>query len=221
MKERLKEIKNRLAGGLLPKLVYIIVRGLYATMRVRVIGGEIPRAFHDRGEGTINVFWHARLLMLPFAYTGEKSPYILISSHGDGEIIANVMRCFGFGLVRGSSSKRGREALQEMVKLAREHHDLGITPDGPRGPAEVVKPGVALLGRLTGRPIIPLAYSCSKAKRFTSWDRFMLPFPFSRGVIVWGEPLFCRAGEHAEEFRQRIEQSLREVTARADGYFRQ
>ena len=221
MKERLKEIKNRLAGGLLPKLVYILIRGLYATMRVRVIGGEIPRAFHDRGEGTINVFWHARLLLLPFAYLGEKSPHILISGHGDGEIIANVMKCFGFSLVRGSSSKRGKEALHEMVKLARENQDLGITPDGPRGPAEVVKPGVPLLGRLTGRPVIPLAYSCSRAKRFTSWDRFMLPYPFSRGVIVWGEPLYCSAGEHAEAFRQRIEQSLREVTARADGYFRQ
>ena len=108
-----------------------------------------------------------------------------------------------------------------MVQLARENCDLGITPDGPRGPAEVVKPGVALLGRLTGRPVIPLAYSCSRAKRFTSWDRFMLPYPFSRGVIVWGEPLYCREGEHAEAYRQRIEKALRDVTAKADGHFQQ
>jgi lysophospholipid acyltransferase (LPLAT)-like uncharacterized protein len=220
MKERLKEFKNRIAGGTLPKLIYLLIRLLYATMRIRVVGGEIPKAYHDRGEGTINVFWHARLLMLPFAYIGVKSPYILISSHGDGEIIANVMKCFGFSLVRGSSSKRGTKALKEMVKLAREHHDLGITPDGPRGPAEVVKPGVPLLGRLTGRPVIPLAYSCSRAKRFDSWDRFMLPYPFSRGVIVWGEALNIRAEEDDEAFRIRIEQALREVTAKADGYFR-
>jgi lysophospholipid acyltransferase (LPLAT)-like uncharacterized protein len=219
MKELLKEFKNRIPAGLLPKLVYILIRLLYATMRVRVLGHEIPKAYHDRGEGTINVFWHARLLMLPFAYVGTKSPYILISSHGDGEIIANVMKCFGFSLVRGSSSKMGTKALKEMVKLARQNHDLGITPDGPRGPAEEVKPGVPLLGRLTGRPIIPLAYSCSRAKRFNSWDRFMLPYPFSRGVIIWGEALTIGAEEDDEAFRQRIEVALREVTARADGYF--
>jgi len=220
MKEYLKTQKIRLAAGVLPKLLYILIRGLHATMRVRIIGGETPQTFHDRGEGLINVFWHARLLMLPFAYTG-KGAHVLISSHGDGEIIANVIKCFGFSLVRGSSSKRGKEALQEMVQLARENCDLGITPDGPRGPAEVVKPGVALLGRLTGRPVIPLAYSCSRAKRFTSWDRFMLPYPFSRGVIVWGEPLYCREGEHAEAYRQRIEKALRDVTAKADGHFQQ
>ncbi len=220
MREYLKTQKKRLAAGILPKLIYLVIRGLYATMRVRIIGGDIPHAFHVRGEGLINVFWHARLLLLPFAYTGGDTPHILISSHGDGEIIANVMKCFGFSLVRGSSSKRGKEALQEMVQLARNNRDLGITPDGPRGPAEVVKPGVALLGRLTGRPVIPLAYSCSWAKRIASWDRFMLPYPFSRGVIVWGDPLYCREGEHAEVFRQRIEQALRETTAKADGYFR-
>jgi lysophospholipid acyltransferase (LPLAT)-like uncharacterized protein len=218
MKEYLKTQKKRLAAGILPKLIYIFIRGLHATMRVRIIGGEIPHAYHDRGEGLIGVFWHARLLMLPFAYTGKEA-HILISSHGDGEIIANVMKCFGFSLVRGSSSKRGKEALQEMVKLARNNHDLAITPDGPRGPAEVAKPGVANLACLTGRSVIPLAYSSSRSKRFSSWDRFMLPYPFSRGVIIWGDPLSCREGEDTEEFRKRIEEALREVTAKADGYF--
>jgi len=219
MKERLKEFKNRIAGGILPKLVYLLIRGLYATMRVRVIGGDIPEAFHRRGEGTINVFWHARLLLLPFAYTGHRI-YVLISSHGDGEIIANVMRCFGFHLVRGSSSKGGKAAFQEMVQLSRGNNDLAITPDGPRGPSEVVKEGVARLARMTGKAVIPLAYSASRAKRFSSWDRFLLPYPFSRGVIVWGEPLKIRPEEDDEAFRQRIEQALQEVTAKADGYFR-
>jgi lysophospholipid acyltransferase (LPLAT)-like uncharacterized protein len=219
MRERLKEFKNRIAGGFLPKLVYFLIRLLYATMRVRVIGGEIPRAFHRRGEGTINVFWHARLLLLPFSYTGERI-YVLISSHGDGEIIANVMKCFGFHLVRGSSSKGGKAAFQEMVQLSRGDNDLAITPDGPRGPAGVVKEGVARLARMSGKAVIPLAYSASRAKRFSSWDRFLLPYPFSRGVIIWGEPLYWGSDETVENFRQRIEKALSDVTARADGYFR-
>lgn len=218
MKDLLRTLKNRLAGNLLPRLIYLVVRALYATMRVRTIGGDIPQALHDRGVGVINVFWHARLLMIPFAYTG-KQVHALISSHGDGEVIANVMKGFGFSVVRGSSSKGGNKAFREMVHLAKDNHDLAVTPDGPRGPAEVVKLGVASLARMSGRPVVPLAFASSKVKRFASWDRFMLPYPFSRGVIVWGEPLFWQEGEDPETFRQRIEDALRETTARADGYF--
>jgi lysophospholipid acyltransferase (LPLAT)-like uncharacterized protein len=218
MKKYFKAHKKRLAGGFLRNLIYMTLRVLYATWRMRIVGGDIPQAFHDRGEGTICVFWHGRLLLTPFAYKGKRL-HVLVSSHGDGEIIANLVKSFGYSLVRGSSSKRGKEAFREMVQLARENRDLGITPDGPRGPAEVVKLGVAQLARLTGKPIIPITYSCSRGKRFPSWDRFMLPYPFSRVVIVWGEPLYCRDGENTEVFRLRIEQALRETTARADGFF--
>lgn len=217
MKERLKKMKNRLAAGIMPAMAYIVVRLLYATMRVRVIGGDIPQSLHDRGEGAIYVFWHARLLMSPFAYAG-KDLHVLISSHGDGEIIANVMKGFHFQLVRGSSSKGGKAALQEMVRIARKNRDLAVTPDGPRGPAEVVKPGVAQVARRTGRPVVPLAFGASRAKRFGSWDRFLLPYPFSRGVFVWGEPLYCWEDEDTEAFRLRVEQSLRDTTRRADAY---
>jgi lysophospholipid acyltransferase (LPLAT)-like uncharacterized protein len=217
MKEALKKLKRRLAGNILPGMIFRSIRLLHATIRVRVIGEEIPTSFHDRGEGTINVFWHGRLLMLPFFYRG-KGLHVLISSHGDGEIIANVMKLFGFCLVRGSSSKRGREAFLEMIRLARENRDLAITPDGPRGPAEVVKEGVAQVARITGRPVVTLAFSSSRGKRFGSWDRFLLPYPFSRGVFVWGEPLYYREGEETEAFRLRIEEALKETTARADEY---
>lgn len=218
MKKLWRTFKKRLAGRLLGTVIYWAMRILRLTMRIRIIGGEVPQAFHDRGEGLIGAFWHGRLLLAVFAYTGKRL-HVLVSSHGDGDIIGNVMKKFGLGLVRGSSSKRGKEALREMVKLASENHDLAITPDGPRGPAEVVKPGIANLACLTGKAVITMAWSCSKSKRFSSWDRFMLPYPFSRGVVVWGEPLYRRDGEHPEAFRQRIEQALKDVTAKADGYF--
>jgi lysophospholipid acyltransferase (LPLAT)-like uncharacterized protein len=217
MKDLLRTIKRRLAGNLLPLFIYLVVRVLYATMRIRVIGGEIPRSFHEQGKGVINIFWHARLLMTPFCYTGKEA-YVLISSHGDGEIVANVARCFRFHLVRGSSSKRGKEAFREMVRLSRNDRDLAITPDGPRGPAEVVKPGVAQVARFSGRPVIPLAFGASRAKRFASWDRFLVPYPFSRGVFVWGEPLYYREGEEMGAFCRRIEEALRDTTRRADEY---
>ncbi|HTP63943.1 MAG TPA: lysophospholipid acyltransferase family protein [Geobacteraceae bacterium] len=201
--------------GLVPAVVHLVVRLLYSTLRIRVIGREIPRSFHERKEGTIFVFWHSRLLMCPFAYRGTNL-HVLISSHGDGELIADVMEGFGFRLVRGSSSKGGTEALREMVRLGRKNADIAITPDGPRGPAEVVKSGVAHLARITGRAVLPLSFASSRSRRFDSWDRFLLPYPFSRGVFVWGEPLYYREGEATEAFRLRIEEALRDTTARAD-----
>lgn len=220
MKELLREIKNRLAGGFLPALIYLAIRILYITMRIRIISAEVPLAFHVRGEGIIIVFWHNRLLMSPFAYKGA-GIHALVSSHGDGEIIANVFKWFNIKLVRGSSSKRGSKALIELVRLARKNCDLGITPDGPRGPAEIVKLGVAQVARMSGRPVIPLAFSCSKAKRIRSWDRFLLPYPFSNGVFIWGEPLYYEAEEELEAFRWRIEEALRDTTLRGDELARQ
>ncbi len=117
MKKLLRTLKRRLAGRFLPQLVYLIIRALYATMRVRIIGGEIPQASHDRGEGIVIVSWHGRLLLTPFPYKGN-GVYCLISIHGDGEIIANVMKCFGIRVVRGSSSKGGKAALLEMCGWA-------------------------------------------------------------------------------------------------------
>jgi len=218
MREYLRKNKKRWGAGMLGTAIYWVIRALRATLRLRIVGGELPQACHDRNEGLIGVFWHSRLIMPVFAYRG-KGFNVLISSHGDGEIIGTVMRKFGHKLVRGSSSKGGREAFKELVRLARENCDIGITPDGPRGPAEVVKPGVATLACLTKMPVIPMAYACSRAWRLSSWDRFMIPCPFSRVVFVWGEPLRPAEGEETESFRQRVETALKDVTARADGYF--
>ena len=191
IKTLFKTRKKRLAAGFLGTSIYWITRILRMTMRMRIIGGEIPQAFQARGEGLIWAFWHSRLILPVFAYRG-KGCHCLISSHGDGEIISSVMTKYGQHLVRGSSSKKGTEALKKLIKLAREQKDIAITPDGPRGPAELVKPGVAILACLTKSAVMPVGCSAKPAKRLSSWDRFMLPYPFSRGVVVFEEPLRCR-----------------------------
>ncbi len=159
------------------------------------------------------------MLMIPFLYTG-KWLHILISSHRDGEIMARVLERFGFRLVRGSSGKGGRGALLEMIHLLKQNRDLGIATDGPRGPAEVMKPGVAQLARLSGKAVIPIAFAASRATRMKSWDRFLIPHPFSRGVFIVGQPLYYQQGEEQEQFLLRAEAALHQVTARADGYFK-
>ena len=215
MKQLLRLIKTRFPG-LLPTLAYGVIRSLFATLRVRMVNLESPKAFHDRGEGIIQVMWHSRLCISPCAYQGNKG-HILISSHGDGEIIARVTALFGFEHIRGSSSKGADRALKQMLRLARRNEDLIVTPDGPRGPAEVVKPGVAQIAKLTGLAVVPFAISASSCIRLRSWDRFMVPLPFAKVFFVWGDPIRCGADEEVEQFRIRVEEVLRKVTADADG----
>lgn len=210
-----RKIKHWLQTRILPRFIWLFLRFLYSTLRVEKIGFHIPEEFYRQGIGVIHVLWHGRLLLAPFTY-GGKEMYTLISMHRDGEMIANAVKHFGFRLVRGSSKKGGEEALKEMVRLAEENKDLSITPDGPKGPREVVKPGAAQVARLTGKPVIPFACSANPAKFMRSWDRFMVPLPFSRVVFIFGEPLFYREGEEFEHFRLRIEDALKAVTRQAD-----
>jgi lysophospholipid acyltransferase (LPLAT)-like uncharacterized protein len=215
-KRRLKRKLNQVMSSQpLAFLLVMLIRLIYTTMRITVVGREILPGFAARDEGYVGAFWHARIIMIPFLYPG-KALHILVSRHRDGEIIANILKRFGFHLVRGSSSKGGGDALREMMRLLRSDQDLGIAADGPRGPAEVLKPGAAQLGRLSGKPVIPISFSASRSIRSTSWDRFMFPLPFSRGVFVVGEPVRYEKGEDMEDYRLRIENALRRVTAKAD-----
>jgi len=218
MKDLRRKISIYLSGYVVSVILHAFIWFLRRTMRVTYLGESIMPSFAARGEGFIGVFWHARMLMLPLIYPGKRI-HILISSHRDGEIIANVMKRFGFDLVRGSSSKGGMAALREMITLLKSGSDLGITPDGPRGPAEVVKGGVAQVAMLSGKAVIPISFSSSRRFRFDSWDRFYLPLPFSRLVFAVGDPLYHTKGEELEDFRLRIESALQRITAKADNYF--
>lgn len=215
MRKLRRKIGRVVSGQILTHLVYWVIRLLRATIRIRFEGAEHVVDQVARGEGFIGMFWHCRLLMIPFIYPGKKM-HVLISTHRDGEIIAKIMKCFGFDVVRGSSSKGGKKALMEMARLLRDGNDLAITPDGPRGPAEVLKPGIAHVARLSGKPVLPVAYAASRCFRLTSWDRLIIPAPFSRGLFVVGDPITYTEGEDMEAFRQRLEKGLRDTTERAD-----
>ena len=169
--------------------------------------------------GVIFAFWHSRLLLMPYISRGREAA-VLISQHRDGEIISRTMSCFGFSSVRGSTTRGGAGALRKMPKLVREGLDLAITPDGPRGPARRVQPGIILTARLSGRPVLPVTFASEHSYSFGSWDRFQVPRPFSRGVFVWGEPLQVRRKDDLEERRVSLENSLNAITRRADGWFK-
>jgi lysophospholipid acyltransferase (LPLAT)-like uncharacterized protein len=190
-------------------------------MRVEVVNGHIQDEYHRRGEPAIGAFWHGRLLMMPAGYRGHKLT-ILISLHQDGELISRTANYFGFRSIRGSTTRGGLSAMREMLKASREGCDIAITPDGPRGPRYHVQSGIIELAKRTGMAIVPLTFSASRKKVFRSWDRFLLPYPFSRGVFIWGEPVFVPRQMNGREFelkRLLLERRLREITDRADRYF--
>ena len=132
---------------------------------------------------------------------------MLISRSEDGAMIADLVRRFGFVTVRGSSSRGGAEGLRALARAIREGHSVVVVPDGPRGPREVLKPGVVALARLTGAPVVPLALAASSEWRARSWDEFRIPKPFSRCVVRFGEPILVPRKATRRERRRRARRS--------------
>lgn len=158
-----KSVKRWLGIHVLPPLGALVIRTLGRSLRLSLRGCELIDALHERGQGVIIAFWHGRQLMMPLAYRGKEA-HVLISRHQDGEIIDRVVKRFGLRSVRGSTTRGGMVAIRQLIRLAKAGRDLVVTPDGPRGPCEVVQPGIIYLAKITGFPIVPLAFACSKKK---------------------------------------------------------
>jgi len=195
-----------------------LVRFLGRTVRWRTAAPETTRALLAGDQPVILAFWHGRLLMIPIAYlrAGRRRVNVLISEHGDGELISRTIAHFGFGSVRGSSRRGALRAMRDLIRKVREGADFAFTPDGPRGPAFRVQSGVVDLAQRTGYPILPVTFSVRGGKEFASWDRFLLPRPFSRGVFQWGEPLWVGEADDLEAVRADLETRMRTLTEQAD-----
>lgn len=163
--------------------------------------------------------WHGRLLMTPFGWRYSDRSHILVSAHNDGRLISRTLAHFSAQTITGSTRRGGADALRRLHKVLRDGGAVGITPDGPRGPRMRVSPGIVQLARLTGAPIYPLAFAASPSHVFDSWDRFVLPLPFCRGLYLWGDPIeIARDTNKAqiEEVRLNLEEKLNALTRRAD-----
>lgn len=217
----MKRWVNSLILAIVPPLAHWIIKLLSWTMRIEVVEGQIYDGHLGKGRPLIFTFWHGRLLMMPTRYRG-KGLAIPISLHQDGELISRTVKYFGFKSIRGSTTRGGFSAMREMLKASEDGYDIAITPDGPRGPRYRVQNGIIELARRTGMPIIPISFNASRKKLFRSWDRFLLPYPFSRGVFIFGKPLLVpqQMSEGLfEQTRLLLEGRLREITDRADRYF--
>jgi lysophospholipid acyltransferase (LPLAT)-like uncharacterized protein len=165
-----------------------MVAALFATTRSVRFGQEHYLRYRRQGKPVIFVFWHGQLLPLVH-YHRDEGIVVLVSEHADGEYITQVVARHGFGTVRGSSTRGGTRGLKGLIRAAREGRDLGLTPDGPRGPAGDFKPGALAVAQTTGLPVIPVALGASSGWNFRSWDGFLVPRPFARVAIGYGEPV--------------------------------
>lgn len=200
-------------------VIALYIRLVYATSRWTVEGGAAAqRHFRDK-RPFILAFWHGRLLMMPMAWPRDLPIHMLISGHRDGRIIADAVGHFGIASIAGSSSRGGLAALRAMVKTLKDGACVGITPDGPRGPAMQASAGIVAAARLAQVPIIPLAYATRRRRVMKTWDCFHLAFPFTTGIHLWGEPISVPAeADEAEmaRYRKEVEDALNALGREAD-----
>lgn len=191
---------------------------LMSTCRYRREGVENYEQFWRRGKPVVFTLWHGRLLPCTHFHR-QQGVVTLVSQHRDGEYITRAVRKWGYTAVRGSSTRGGLEALRELIQHLKAGRSLAITPDGPKGPREKMKPGPILMAQRGGAPIIPTVSGADRAWYFGGWDRFLVPKPFARLKIVYGEPVFVpRRADEAEllAIQEDVERRLGELMKRVE-----
>jgi lysophospholipid acyltransferase (LPLAT)-like uncharacterized protein len=197
--------KRKLLLRFTPPLAYGLIRLLFMTCRAHY---HLPK---KRCETPCLVaFWHGEIMMNPFLYKkfmSDLSFSLMISEHFDGELIARTASFFGFDFVRGSSSKGAIKALRESLRLIDSGRGIAITPDGPRGPRHSVADGIVAIAQMKNLPIVVYRYKASRYWEMKSWDRFIIPKPFSRLDFYASEP-FHVTGLTREEAKAKIKERL-------------
>jgi lysophospholipid acyltransferase (LPLAT)-like uncharacterized protein len=191
---------------------YLFIVFLKITLKIKFIGNENIEQFVSKGKNYILCFWHGSLLLMIYAFKGEKRTF-LVSFHRDGELITKVIKRFGVEATRGSSSKGGTKALLSLLRKAKSGYSIAFTPDGPKGPARKAQSGVVELARLSNLPIIPVGFYAKKFKKMNSWDSFLVPYPFTKAAFCYGEPIYVK--EKGVNYIAKIEESLNEAEKRA------
>jgi lysophospholipid acyltransferase (LPLAT)-like uncharacterized protein len=191
------------------------------TIRTHFVNKESTDRLRSEGKNLIYAFWHGRQFLL-FHNHRDTGIVIPASESRDGEIQAGILKRFGFDVVRGSSKRKGDRALLGLVDGLRKGKNIALAVDGPRGPIYEVKQGITYLAGKLNKPIVPVSTS---AKRFwileKIWDKYMLPVPFTRGVIVYGEPIVVQGTQEdeLESKRKELTGALNRVMIKADEYF--
>jgi lysophospholipid acyltransferase (LPLAT)-like uncharacterized protein len=195
-----------------------LVRILGRTWRIRAVHDEAFHQLRAAQRPMVLSLWHGHLLTCLYHHRDEGIT-VLISEHGDGEIIARIAERLGYRTVRGSTSRNAARALLEVSRVIEQGSDVAFTPDGPRGPARSIAPGVAVVAQRSKAPIIGGFVRARSPWRLSTWDRFEIPKPFSRITIGYSDPLYMDGSEarEAADAVDRVAQLMATAESRSNG----
>lgn len=207
-------LKHTATQSALAFLLSLYIRLVVLTSRVVYIIDPQAEPYLHGEQNAIFAFWHGRMMVLPCFHPPHRQMHVLISFHRDGRLISQVIGHFKEKTITGSTSRGGAEAVRHIVRLLKNGDNISITPDGPRGPAQVAEMGVATIARLAKKPVLPVTFYASRHKRLRSWDSFMVALPFSRIVFCVGAPVVIETVD--ENSRLAIETTMNALVEKAD-----
>jgi lysophospholipid acyltransferase (LPLAT)-like uncharacterized protein len=224
-------LRSSIIAAILGRLIWAWMALVAHTVRWTVEVDPAARQAWRDNDGVVVASWHSRIMILPSAWIRfirnwkdrVNRAAMLISLSPDGEAVARAIDHLDLHAIRGSAAnkkkrkdKGGARAIAEAARLLKSGSAVCITPDGPRGPAERVSPGAIMIAQRAGAPIVPYALSVKPCWRLDTWDRFIIPFPFTRGAIILGAPVEAPRSADPETLRAELQVRLDEVTRRAD-----
>lgn len=200
---------------LLPPLILAIIKTLMATVSIEL------KNFTEPQQGTIMIGWHGRIILATKTFR-KSGQWIMISQSRDGEMQNRIFSNLGFNVVRGSTGRGGMKALLEAIRELKKGAVFALTPDGPRGPSGIIQGGVITMAKKSGCPIIPVGVSANRRWLFKSWDRYMIPKPFAKGIMIFGDPISIPADateEETEQLRIKLETELHRLETQAEAHY--
>jgi len=213
----LRKLRHNMTGILGKWILWLWAK----SARTTVLGEEEYTELRNKKIPVIVLIWHGRIFFAPYFFR-RRGIMPLVSPSEDGEIIAQIIARWGYKALRGSSSHSIIRAWNEMKKELEKGGELIIVPDGPRGPGRKMKPGALKLAKETGAYLVPFTFSSSKRKTLKSWDRFLIPRPFTRFVAVYGNPISVESTSSKEELEKKlleVEDYMKELDREADNFF--
>ena len=197
----------------------VIIRLLKWTVRIEKVNSEIIDKLRTENKNFIMIFWHGTML-IPLILHMKEGINVLVSTHQDGEIITSLLERVGCRTVRGSSTRGGREAFNDMVARIKGGMEIAITTDGPKGPYRKLKVGAVVLSMRTKIPLVHISVRQKKPNILKSWDKFLLIKPFSKAVAVYSDPINPADFKgKIEEINDQIEELIHQQDKKAETYF--
>lgn len=217
-----KKKKKKILQYIAAKSAWLLILALGKMARLRIKNGRFRKLATESGRPVLVLAWHGKMLA-PIYVMRNKKLVAMVSEHGDGEIIAQTILKLGYKTIRGSSTRGGRNAFREMLKMLKSGHPCTVLPDGPTGPSRVMKMGSILLAQRSGGYLLPVTFAAQNPIIMKSWDGFTLWRPFSKVVVSFGEPLLIPrklSPAQLEEYRIKVEMQMNNLQQEVDEIFR-